>query len=60
MADIPKSGAKIPTGRKMHRSTLHAILVYHRSFGTSHRGCTASQCVAGPIGISVEDQRYKS
>ena len=32
----------------MHRSTTHAILVYCRSFGTSHRGYIASQRVAGP------------
>ena len=28
---------------------IYAILMYRRSFGTSHRGCTASQHVAGPI-----------
>ena len=50
MTDIPKSGAKIPTCCKMHRSTSHAILMYRRCFGTSHHRCTASQHVAGPIG----------
>ena len=34
----------------MHRSTSHVTLMYHRSFGTSHHGCTASQCVAEPHG----------
>ena len=32
----------------MHLSTLHAILMYRSSFGTSNRGCAAPQRVAGP------------
>ena len=40
----PKSGVRIPTCCKMHRSTSHAILMYRRSFGTSHCGCTTWQC----------------
>ena len=48
--DIPKSGAEIQTFWKMNLSTSHAMLVYRRSFGTSHRWGIASQRVAGPIG----------
>ena len=32
----------------MHRRASHAILMHRKGFRTSHRGCAASQRVAGP------------
>ena len=34
---------------KMHCRASHAILKHHGGFRTSHHGCAASQCAAGPL-----------
>ena len=47
--DISISGAELATCWKIHRRASHVILVHRSSFGTSHRGCAASQHVAGPL-----------
>ena len=39
----------------MHRRASQAILIHRRGFRTSHRRCTVSQHVAGPLCVRASD-----
>ena len=46
-------GSKITNMLENASQGMHIVSVHRRSFGTPHRGCAASQPVAGPLEVYV-------
>ena len=44
----------------MHRRASHATFIHRRGFSTSHRGCAASHCVTGPLGLVLQVRALSS